>query len=189
MKKNILIGILAVIVFSLTIFLISSKKQINDYIEINNDLEQDILLEQEVPNVNNKAAKFLQALHKGEQEEYLTGDALKNYNEALKLQEDNHEDYHEDEMMKNFSQDLKIYLSNTQKVDDTLQSKVMYQLLYKGTFDNESLGVIDQRVYTMVANVKWAQDGDTYKVDYYSINLIDDFIGDEINEVFNGENE
>lgn len=134
--------------------------------------------EQTVPSVDKKAQEFVKALNEGKHEEMLTGSALEEYELALEDDSEFHD--HEEEDIDTSLQSVNILLSSTRTQEDGLSSEVLYQVLYKGFFDNKETGMVDQRILTIVMNIDWQKNGKEYKVGEYSVQMIDDNIDDVI---------
>lgn len=126
----------------------------------------------EIPSLNEKASKFIKALNQGNSKEYLTGNALEAYNDALEgedEQEHTHNHSHTGE------QTVDILQSETIKSEDeTSHSKVLYKLSYKGEFDQEDVGTIQQRVLFLLMDIDWIYEKNEYKVSDYKLELLND---------------
>lgn len=142
-------------------------------------------IEQIVPIVNKKAKDFVKALNKGKHKEMLTGEALVEYNKAM---EDDSEWQNSEELDIDTSlQDVEIILSSTEsKNDNGTSSQVLYRLLYKGLFDSEETGIVDQRILTLVMKIDWLNDGDETLVNSYEVILLEDNLGDILSSELKG---
>ncbi|CAI6330492.1 hypothetical protein [Bacillus subtilis] len=130
--------------------------------------------EKEVPNINDKAKEFLKELSNGNSKEYLTGQALKEYNDAKK-EKDTHEGHHDDEPIDSAGQRVKIFNSTTEKTNtDQATSVILYQLIYKSPFDQKDKGVIDQRILTLMMKIDWKKVNGKYKVEKFDTQLLND---------------
>ncbi|MED3677100.1 MULTISPECIES: hypothetical protein [Bacillus] len=130
--------------------------------------------EQEVPNINNKARDFLEDLSVGNSKEYLTGQALKDYNDAKK-EKNTHEGHHDDEPIDSAGQKVKIFNSTTEKNNaDQATSVILYQLIYKSPFDQKDKGIVDQRILTLMMKIDWKKTNGEYKVDKFDTQLLND---------------
>lgn len=187
MKKFLLIslGFICILVLSMLYF---HERQDRVYYEGKYKSWKTVAeTEREMPNLNEKAKKFIEELNRGEHKKYLTGDALDEYRKALEddssLEYENEENYTE-----TGKQDLDILLSSTKNEDkNKASSTVIYQLKYKGVFDNKETGTVDQRILTFVMNIKWVKESENYMVDQYELNLLEDNMGSELSSNLKGE--
>jgi|APAga8741244001_1050109.scaffolds.fasta_scaffold13628_2 hypothetical protein len=124
----------------------------------------------EIPNLNEQASTFINALNQGNSKEYLTGKALETYNAALEG-----EDEYEHNHSHTGEQTVDILQSETIKSEqDTGRSKVLYKLSYKGEFDQEDIGTIHQRTLFLLMDIEWTKEKSDYKVSDYKVELLND---------------
>jgi hypothetical protein len=158
----------------------SEKQQLERQVEKWKTLAEN---EQEIPTVNNRAKNFVKALNRGKHRSYLTGAALNEYEKALESDEYK---WNEDKLEHtSFSeQTLDILLASTERTeDDQIKSVVIYQLLYKSPFDQESIGIVDQRILTFIMNIFWSKSKEGYQVETYKIQLLEDNMGAELSSM------
>lgn len=178
MKKNIALILISIsLVVSLNLYFSEKNKRI-DFEEQMNEWKKVAESEQELPSLNKDAIDFVKALNNGKHKNYLTGEALNEYNVALgdeNLELEGHEE-HTDQSL----QDVKILLSNTQlDKKKRASSKVLYQVHYTGIFDNPNIGVVDQRILTFVMTIDWKKEKQ-FKVNKYNLVLLEDTMGLEL---------
>ncbi|MEK6190154.1 MAG: hypothetical protein N2A99_04095 [Carnobacterium alterfunditum] len=188
MKKNILlIAVSLSFLFLIKFYLDEKETRIEGEEEIQN-LQKIVEIERFIPNVNEKAKSFVKALNKSEHKEFLTGDSLREYNEAIQGNyEDGHEEHEEYEEIDVTMQDVEILFASTESNEDgEVSSKVLYQLSYKGIFDNEELGVIDQRILTILMDIDWIEDDSEMLINKYNVTLIEEDLGESLLEESKG---
>lgn len=62
-------------------------------------------------------------------------------------------------------------------------TSILYKLSYKSPFDSSETGVIDQRILTLMLDVSWIKEGNEYKVDKYSLELLEDNLDDYLSSL------
>lgn len=159
------------LILTLSILAVDMKSNQDDMKSEINKWKSIAKSEQEVPKINEEAKSFLKALNKASHEKYLTGEALEEYENALK-------ERHEEVDMHRWNtggQSVNILQANTEKIEkNQAKSVILYRLEYKSPFDSEEEGVIDQRVLTLLLNIDWEKEGEKYKVNKYELQLLQD---------------
>lgn len=173
MKKSIIYITGALCIILLVSILIKEHNDKIDALEEAKEWKSIAEQEREVPTLNKKAIKFVNALHDGQHQELLTGPALKEYEEA-KREHEEFEGHKEHDDGLTDTQSLEVLLSNTNLEEGNIaKSKVLYQLHYKGNSDNPLTGTIDQRILTLVINIDWVKN-DVYEVSDYKVTVLQD---------------
>lgn len=173
---------LITIIITLAIFH-QNEKHDRHYIEENyNDLKEESLAYKEIPTINRKSEKFVDLFVNGMGQHHtmLGGEALKEYEEAVKgnIEDEMNEDMEIDTSM----QDVEILQTSTSVKDNQLVSKVLYRVSYIGMLDDENSGLIDQRILTFLMNIKWKKEKEKYFIDFYEYETINDNIWSSFNE-------
>lgn len=143
-------------------------------------------IEQKTPSINKKAEQFVKSLNKGEHLKYLTGVALNEYETALKEGAESIDSELEHDETNIGLQDVKILLAHSESEKKTASSVVLYQIAYKGIFDSEETGVVDQRLLTLLMKINWVQTDDGMLVDRYSVELLEDNMSDTLSSEIEG---
>lgn len=185
MKKILAYIGVFVAILGLAILFVNERQDRIDFQNESIKWENIALKEQNVPSVDKKAQEFVKALNEGNHKDMLTGAALEEYEMVLEDDSEFHEDgeeghEHEEVDIDTSLQNTNILLSSTKTTEEGLSSEVLYQVSYKGFFDNADTGMVDQRILTIVMDIDWEKSGNDHMVEKYSVQLIDDNIDDVI---------
>ncbi|MEK5105012.1 hypothetical protein MKX83_24025 [Cytobacillus sp. FSL M8-0252] len=168
-----------VLILALVILLVEIKSNQDD-IKIDRDKWKSIAeSEQEIPTINSKAESFLNALNKAEHQEYLSNRASKKLEKEL---EEHYEDNHSHGDNGDQLIDI-IHITSEKKDLNEASTSILYKLSYKSPFDSSETGVIDQRILTLMLDVSWIKEGNEYKVDKYSLELLEDNLDDYLSSL------
>lgn len=185
MKKYILsvIGLILLLVF--VMLYIDEREQRIHFESEAVKWKKTAEIEQKLPLINKKAKDFVKALNEGEHKKMLTGKALEEYNLAM---QNNPEWQNDEELDIDASmQDVEIILSSTESKNyNGASSQVLYRLFYKGVFDSEETGIVDQRILTLVLDIDWLKEGKEMLVNSYKVILIKDNISDILSPKLKG---
>lgn len=176
--KRILLYFATFVLILVLVILYTNERTDRKHYENETDKWKSIAtMEQKIPSINEKAKKFVNALNRGEHKKYLTGTALKEYEDALA--EGFEVEESEFESSSTSLQDMTVLLAHTESVnDENATSTLLYQLKYEGIFDNPETGVVDQRLLIVLMDVNWLRTDTGFLVDSYSVEVVEDILDD-----------
>lgn len=147
-------------------------------------VNKSLVIERQVPEVNESAKEFIKALNRSEHKSMLTGTALEEY-ENYNEEEEDHEDVEEE--LDLGLQDVEILLANTSTDGQSkTSSTVLYQVIYEGIFDNPDMGVVDRRIISIVMDIDWETSTEKPLVENYKITVLNDSMSDQLFELTEG---
>ncbi|MFS0783349.1 hypothetical protein [Bacillus sp. 1P06AnD] len=171
----LLVSIIALVLLIVSVRLHSKQSDLEGQIEHWKGIAQS---EKEIPSINKKAEKFIQAIHNGKPSSFFIKKLKDQYKKALentgKL---------ESADIKN-DQEIKILSISTEKLSaNEAHSVVLYKVMYKSPLDNEEHGTIDQHVLFLSTDINWIKEKEetTYKVNSYQLYQIHDNMDDYLN--------
>lgn len=126
----------------------------------------------EIPDYNEKAESFVLELNGGDGKDFeslLTGEALDEYNNALKDNGESIKDAYIDKSLIKTN----VLLRETSFDSNEYVSKVMYEIDMSTVADNPDAGVIDKRIVNYIMQISWEGE----KVKDYSITWFNDTLG------------
>lgn len=184
MKKYIIYFVAFIAILFLFVKYTDEKNSRIEYQEEAEKWREVAEMEKAIPSVNDKAKEFVNALNKSRHENMLTGKALEEYNLYLENEEE-FEGHTHDEIDLGM-QDVEILLASTETNEENISSKVLYQIIYEGVFDNPEAGIIDKRIITIVMDIDWDMQSGEALVNQYAVTLLNDSMSDVLSDMTKG---
>lgn len=169
MKKitfsNLMLVLLLAVISSLYI---TSFSDIKDLKNENDELEKKLKEEKQVSVLYERTKEFIEKASVAEHEDFLTGEAKENLENAkAEHGDDYHDDSHNTLDRLNF-----INVSVVKTKNDGIKSYVIYQAFYNNNPETDD--ITTQRILTMSVVTDWKKENGQYKVFNYTVDLLQD---------------